>query len=262
MDHLLDGGADELGGVQRDLVRHAGREGLGHLVERLAHVVGHLERVGAGLLVDRDDRRRLAVQGRAQHVLLLADLGATHVPQPHDGGARGIGTQDDVLELLGRGQPARRDQRERELHRVGVRRLADAAGAELLVLALHRVLHVLAGDAERRHAVWPQPDAHGEVRRAHDLRLVGAVDALDGVQHVQVRVIVDVLLVEAAIRRIDPDQQQEAGGALLHVDAGLLHRLGQLRQRQVHAVLHLHLGGVRVGADVEVDIERHRPGGR
>ena len=38
-----------------------------------------------------------------------------------------------------------------------------------------------------RHAVGLQPDAHGEIRQAHDRRLVGARYALERVEHVEVR---------------------------------------------------------------------------
>ena len=107
-----------------------------------------------------------------------------------------------------------------------------------------------------------QPEAHREVRQAHDLCLVGAGDALQGVEDIQVGVVTDVLFVVAAVRGIDADQHEDTGRALLHLDAGAAHRVRQFRQGQADTVVDLHLGGVRVGIDVEVHREGHLAGRR
>ena len=59
--------------------------------------------------------------------------------------------------------------------------------------------------------------------------------------------------VEAVVGRKDVDDQQHVGRLRLHGDAELLHRLREPGQRLGHAVLRVHLGDVRIGADVERD---------
>ena len=65
----------------------------------------------------------------------------------------GIGAQDDVGELLRRGQAALRLDGELELLVAGDRRGADPAECRLDVLALHRVDHVGRRQVECRQPV-------------------------------------------------------------------------------------------------------------
>ncbi len=183
------------------------------------------------------------------------DLGARDVAEAHDRAAVLVGAQDDPLVLLRVGGGPLGDHREGELDRAGVRLLPDLAGAEQRVLRRDRVLDVARGDLERGHAVRVHPDPHRLVGDAHHLRLAGARHALERVEHVDVRVVGDVLGAVAAFFREDGDQHHDRRGFLLHRHAELRHRRGELRRGEVDAVLHLHLRDVRVGVEREVDGE-------
>ena len=130
---------------------------------------------------------------------------------------------------------------------LGARLLPDLAGAEQGVLAGDCVLDVGRRDPEGGHPVRVHPDAHRLVRHAENLRLAGAVDPLDRIQHVDVGIVGHVLRAVAAVLVVDRDDHQRAGRFFLHRDAVLHHGIGELRHGEVHAVLHLHLGDVGVG---------------
>src|SRR6185312_7047030 len=66
----------------------------------LLHLVRHVERIGARRLVDRQSRRRLAVEREGLAVGLRSELDPAHVTEPRDlAGAAGL---DDHLRELGR----------------------------------------------------------------------------------------------------------------------------------------------------------------
>ena len=230
-----------------------------HLLERLADRRRHDEAVRARLLVDGDERRRLIVEPAVDDVLLQADARARDVADAHDRAAVLARAQDDLLVLLRVGERALRHHREAQLDRRGGRLLADLPGAEERVLGGDRVLDVAGRDLERGHAVRVHPDPHRLVRDAHDLRLAGALHALQRVEHVDVRVVRDVLGAVAGVLREDGDQHHDRRRLLLDVHAQLHHRRRQLRHREVDPVLHLHLRDVRVGVEREVDGQRHLP---
>ena len=142
LEHLVDGGLDYLGGVERDLVLDAGRKAFLQLLHLGAHVGRHLQCIRARLLVDRDKGRRAAVQRGAQVVALLAFLCVADILEAHDGRAPRVGAQDEVVELTGIGEASLGDHREGHLDGVVGRRLTEATGAELLVLFADRTLHV------------------------------------------------------------------------------------------------------------------------
>ncbi len=168
-----------------------------------ANALGDLQRVGPGLLVDGDEHRGLAVQARAQHVVLQSFLRTSDIAEPHDRGAVGVRAQDDVLELDGLVEATLGHHGHGDLDGLRRRRLADGAGAELLVLLRDRGLDVGRRDAARRHAVRPQPDPHRVVGGSEQRSLVGARHTLDGVEHVQVRVVRDVVDVVTTVGGVD-----------------------------------------------------------
>ena len=236
------------------------RERLLHLGQRRTHLLRHVERVGARLLVHRDDGGGLALEPAADRIVLLAQLGAADVLEAHDGRIAAGRTNDDVVEFRRVSQPPGRRDGERLLDRRAGRRLAEAPHRELLVLVGDRPLHVPRRDAELRHAIGLEPDTHRVVRRAEDSRLIRAGNALERIEHVDIRVVGDIGRVVAVARRIDRDHHHERRRLLLHLNALRLHRRRQLRQREVHAVLHVDLRQFRIGADLEERVERQIAG--
>ena len=104
-------------------------------------------------------------------------------------------------ELLRRVEPAERRDRQREL---GARRrglAAERAGRIGGVLLLHRVADVADGDPELRHPVGVELDGHGEVEPAEDGGVADAVDALDLVLDVELRVVGEISRVVAGVGR-------------------------------------------------------------
>ena len=70
--------------------------------------------------------------------------------------------------------------------------------------------------------------------------------------------IAQINVIVTIIRRDEVDDHQQVGRLFLDRDALLLHRVGQLRHRQRHAVLHHHQRRVQIGAQIERDGQRVR----
>ncbi len=119
----------------------------------------------------------------------------------------------------------------------------------------HRVSHVGGGDAELRHTVRTQPDAHGIVRHTEDRRLVGTVDTFDGIQHVDVGIVRYIVRSVTAVGGVERDNQHETLRGLLDDDPLIGNCRGQLGRGPLNAVLHVDLGQLGICALVEVDIE-------
>ncbi|MGY3469612.1 hypothetical protein ACVW0I_006483 [Bradyrhizobium sp. LM6.11] len=89
---------------------------------------------------------------------------------------------------------------------------------------------------------------HGDVADTGQAReLVAEIDG---------GVVAQIEAVEGLVRRGQRHEQQDRRRSLLHGDALVLHRLGQLRQRAGDPVLHQHLREVEVGADLEGHCQR------
>ena len=93
------------------------------------------ERVGAGRLIDRDQRRRRAVQPRRAVEIGGAQFQPRDVAEAQHRPVR-VGADDDLLELGGRGQPPLGLDVELQLLIVGNRPRADPADRGLHVLRL------------------------------------------------------------------------------------------------------------------------------
>jgi hypothetical protein len=97
---LLDPFGDRQRRVERDDVVEVGRETLLELLHQLLGAIGGREGVGARHQVERDQRRRLAVEPALLAVGLRAEFDAGDVADANDR-AVGVGAQDDVAEFLG-----------------------------------------------------------------------------------------------------------------------------------------------------------------
>ncbi len=249
-DHRLDRVAHEDGGVVDRLVFDTRRKTLGELVHPRDRRVPDLEGVGARRLEDTDRGRFLAVQPRTQGVVAGGQLQPCNVGEPHDL-AVGAALEHDVAELLGRAQAALRvDQREKVAavrHRLG----AELAGRDLDVLLADRAHDVTGGQAARSDLVRIQPDPHGVVAAAEDLRVADAGNPRQLVLHVQAHVVAQVERVVLAVRRHQVHHHEEDGRLLQRRHPLPSHVLGQPRERLRDAVLHAHCRVVRIGAGSE-----------
>ena len=253
---LGDGLAHELGGVERHEVVEAVREPRPHAPERGVHRRGDLQGVRARLLIDGDEGGGKAVQPAVDDVLAQADFDPRDVLEADDRAFALARPQDDVLVARRLGGRLLGDHRERQLDAPGRRLLPDLPGPVQRVLAetaRWMSLVVIPSDAIRSGFIqiriawsgmpmieaWPAPGTR--FRR---------------VEHVDVRVVCDVLAAVPLLLRVDADEHHDRGRLLLDRHALLHDGRRQLRHGQVHAVLDLHLGDVGVGVEGEVDGER------
>ena len=104
---FLDPFGNRQGRVERDDVVEIGRETVLQLGHQLARTVGGFQRVCSRHLVERDQRRRLAVETPLDAVRLGAELDARDIAYA-DQRAVAVRPQNDVAELLLTLQPALR----------------------------------------------------------------------------------------------------------------------------------------------------------
>jgi hypothetical protein len=169
LDDLVHAGAHGQRRVERRHVVQVGGEPRLHLVHQLGRAAHRLDRVRAGELVDRDDDGGLAVQAAAPDVVLLAELHAPDVLEPHER-AVGLGSHHDVLEVGEARQASLSPHGEGELLTRRARVAAELAGRVDCVLRLQRARDLVDGDVELRERVRVDPDADGVLRRAEDDR--------------------------------------------------------------------------------------------
>ncbi len=139
----------------------------------------------------------------------------------------------------------------------GRRLRAEHAGGDLHVLLANRANDVGRRQPARRQPIGIEPDAHAVLAGAEHLRAAHAGDARQLVLHPQVGEVREIQLVVAAVGRDEVHDHDEVRRGLLGHDADALHLGRQPRQRLRHAVLHLHLRVVEVGAEREGDGQRH-----
>ena len=140
-------------------------------------LVGDGQRVGAADQLHAEAGDALAVVHDALAVTVRPEFDARDILQAHRG-AVVVGAQDDVLELLGRGEAAFGAHRRGEADARRRRFRADRTGRDLHVLRAHRGQRL-----RRRHAVAVQlvgiePDAH-RIFGAELERVADALQARD-----------------------------------------------------------------------------------
>ena len=122
--------------------------------------------------------------------------------------------------------------------------------------SLIAVMHVRNVDAEGGHLVGVEPGAEAVIALPEVGDACDAGKPVELVLEIDRRVVAEEQAVVAVIRRDEVDDHQRAGRHLLHVDPLGLHQGGNHRQRERDAVLHQHLGHVRVHAQLKGHGER------
>jgi len=103
LEHFADRVADDLGGVERDLVLQSGRETPGQPDQLRFHVARDVERVRGRQLDDAEPDGLLRLETQLGRVGFRAQLGMADVLETHQG-AVGPGFQNDVVEVGRLGQ--------------------------------------------------------------------------------------------------------------------------------------------------------------
>ena len=248
--HLVDRRGDEFGRIVGHLPGEIGREVLLCVAHRLLDGVERDERVRAGRLIDRDQRRCRAVEARVAIEVRGAEFDPRDILQPQQR-AVAVGADHDVLEFLDRRETALGLDVELDLLIVVDGPRADAADRRLRVLRLDRGDDVGDREPEAGQAVGLQPDAHRVVLRPEQLRIADAGRRANRIDEIDRRVIADEQRVVGLLRRIEADDTEQGGGLLLHRHALRAHLGRQFRQRDLHAVIDVDGVDVGIGAEFE-----------
>ena len=248
---------DELSGIVDDGVLEAGREALRQVVHRRLHRLRRRQGVGARPLEDADADGRVAVEIGVAAVVQRGQVHPADVLDADDGVLRLL--DDDVAELAGIDEAPQRAHGDLEGAGLGDGRLIEDARGHLHVLRLQRRHHVAGGEAERLQPVRVEPDAHGVVAAAEHGDGAHAVDAAQHVLHLHVGVVGDEQRGARLVGRVEVHDHHQVGRGLVDRDADVAHVQRQPRRGDRHAVLHLHLRDVEVGAEVEGDRDGEAP---
>src|SRR5262249_44956199 len=158
-DDLVDRLRDEDRRIVDDDGVDAGRKVLLQLLHGRHDFTIDRERVGAGLGIDEQGRRIAAIHVGRAAVIRGADLDPTDVADAGHASSV-VGLDDDVGELLGRGQPAERFDVDLISFVTRGRRLVQDTGRDLKILRAQRGEHVAGGEIVGRRLVRVEPDAH------------------------------------------------------------------------------------------------------
>ena len=194
-------------GVERDHVVQIGRESLLDLFHQRLGTVGGFERVGAGDLIQGDQRRRLAVQPAFHAVGLCTEFNPRDVGNPHDRAVR-VGPQDHLAEVLLGHQPALGAHRVGELLAGGHRLRPDLASRVDGVLGLDGVDDLRDRDVELGEHVGPHPQTHRVLSGAEHRDTGDPLDPRHLVVDVDVRIVGQEDVVVGAVRRVKREHEQ------------------------------------------------------
>ncbi len=220
------------------------------------HRIHGLERIGARRQQNGGARRRLSVEQAFDGIGIGAQFDPGDIAQPHHG-PRGVGLENDVAELLRCLQLRLGRDSGVQFGALGSGLAAQRAGRNLGILRLDGVGDIRRHQAEIVQLVGVHPDAHGILRAEH-LDIADACDAAQRVHHLGCHEVGDIDIVVAVAVVINRHDQDEIGKRFGDSDTLLLHLGGQLRDRLLHLVLHLHLGDVGIGAGRESRGDRNR----
>ncbi len=116
-------------------------------------------------------------------------------------------------------------------------------------------------DAELRHLVRSQPDAHRIILRAEYRRIAHALDALQFIQHIERAVIAQIQRVEGAVRGVQHGHQQQIVGALLDHQPVAADVIRQAWQRGVDAITEIESRLIGIGTDFKRGRDGQRAAG-
>ena len=167
-----------------------------------------------------------------------------------DEGTVGVGTHDDVGEVLISDKAPRHTARVLFFQRSGRRLHTDGARRRLHILALDGAGDVGNGNPQLRHLVRIQPKAH-RVIRTEDTDIADARHALDLVDDIDVGVILHELPRIGAVGRIKRTRQRHVRRRFLRRDAKSRDLVRQAVGRDRYIVLRLDRVHIRVRVEAE-----------
>jgi len=203
VDHRIDKDCRVVHYFIGDILREAGFD----LFQCLLHAGGDRHGIGPGRLVDEDRLAGPPVITNQGVGRLRAEFGAGDVLDPDDPSVGGR-ADNDVVELLDRGQPTLCANVELEFHLGDERRRPDTADRGLSVLRVDRVDDILGRDVEAGHAVQIEPDPHRIFEISPLARITDTRYPFQGVDYVDLGVIRQEQRVTGPFGRVDRDDLQ------------------------------------------------------
>ena len=249
-DHVADGFSDGVGGVEGDLIFHAGRKALGQAVEFGDALLVNVERVGGGKLSDRDTDRFAPVVIEVVGIVFGAEFGVADIFQANQR-AIGIAFEDDVIELSGFGKAADGANADLEILAGHGGLGSDLSGGDFDVLLAESSYHIVGGEGAAGHADGIEPEAHGIFSFAEDEDVGHAGNALQGVANINVKIVADEEGGVALVGRKDRAAEDEILRGLGDGDSDLLDGGGEPSGSSVDAVLDVNRSEVGIAAEVE-----------
>jgi len=243
-NNALDRCGDHWSGVIRVNDFHALRKERFQVFDGLVQCFCGVQSVGTRCQLDRQARRRLAVELCADAVVLTTQPNLGHIAQANLG-AVGVDLEQDLFELLGGLQAGFTDDGCVQLLTFDGRQAAQLSGGHLYVLRADGGFNVHRGQVVFVQLGRVEPDTHGVLGTEH-LEVAHTFGTGNRVLHVGDDVVRQVVLVHAAVFGHHADDHQEVFNRLGHTDTLLLNLLRQQWGRQVELVLYLNLSGVRV----------------
>ncbi|MNJ33787.1 hypothetical protein D3C77_284770 [compost metagenome] len=243
LHHLIDRRLDKQGGVVSDRGLEVGRQLASQVGQQFAHLLDHIQRVGAGRGLDTDVDRRGAIERTDGVVVFRAHLDPCHVAEQHPAVAAGL--ERDVGEGLGGFQFGGGVDAGDDVLAL------DLAGGRKEVVAAYRVGHLIGAQAVAGEFHRVDPQAHGKQLVAEDLRFGHAGQGGQfGLDHPR-QVVSDLRIAQFTAVEADVHQRRSVGGFLAQ------HRVfGVLRQLVLDLVgLGQQFGEqpVAVGTDPRID---------
>ena len=254
MGHLFQRRLDENRVVQHHVVSHVLRKGGRERFQLLIDKPGGLYGAGVRCQVDRQGRRRFAVEARLEAVIPGAQLHPGHVVHTHKAAVR-LGAHDDVAEIRRLGQTA--TQLDPVLELLAGRRgqLPHLSCRRLYVLFLHSAVDVGRRQFQCSHAVRPEPQPHAELR-TEELHIAHALHALQTVDQIDGGVIRKKEVVVGSPRGDQGQVHQRVGALLGRGDATADHFGRQACVRLRAPVLNLDCGVVAISRKTKSDVQR------
>ena len=255
--YRVDGFLDELGRIVNNRALDAGRKARRQLIHGRDDIFRRRQRVRTRPLEDGQSHGGIAVEIGIRRIVLGGKLDARHVLEPDHSPRRLL--YHDTGEFLGIGEAPQRLHRELEGALLRHRRLVQHAARDLDVLRLQREHDVARGQADGLQPVGIEPHAHRIVAAAKHRDRPDAVDARQRVGNRERGVVRNEQAVARFVRRIEVHDHHQVGRALGHRYADVAHVDRKSRLRDRHAILHLHLGDVEIGAEIERDRDGKAP---
>ena len=220
-------------------------------------MIGELDGIGVGELEDAEGQGGLTVDISRFIIEFGPKLHATDVLNPYNPSIS-LGPDNDVAKLLYRLEAPKRGQG--ELKHLPLRRrfLSERTCSHNLVLIGDGGRHILGCNAEARHLLGVEPNAHREGALSEHLQHADAGNAIYDVEDVNRDVVADEERVVTAVRRIEIGGDRDIARLLRDSDAGPDHFVGQLGRSDLDIVLHVDGCDIEIVARLEGHCDRRR----